>query len=337
MAAALESPEVYGYTFGGIDEEAAEVLRSDDAVLREAFNLRQGPLELADPAARDRAMEQRTELLDVLLRLHRVGHRQNAGYARRPLTSTEVQVAMSALNRLRLTVQLPMEEIALYCERKAIEDGEGAIHSIDPLQLRHILSAHRRTSRERLGEDVIAALKSAATSGRKDAIAAWFKAARSRPLVPADLGQISRCVLLELSRTGAAGLASLAQEIAMHDLRAYSELGWESARSFLSLVARLQPSQCAVLDVYHSRSELEEAVATYRWLDEVEVTKAWQAKLEKFQEKTLEDTRRAVVAAGERAQQVRAVEPAVAVVRSAPRRANLFLRALGWNSSSTTA
>ncbi|HEU5079038.1 MAG TPA: hypothetical protein VFT72_07480 [Opitutaceae bacterium] len=332
VTAAQESPEVYGYAFGEIDTDVLAVLRNDDAAIREAFNLRHGPVELTDPAARAAELSARAELFEVLVRLHRVAHRLNQGLERRPLASSEVVTAMATLARLRFTCHLPLEEIALYCERKAIEDGETVLHTIDPLQIRHILTAHRRISRERLGEDVIAALKTATISGNAEKIRAWFKTERSRPSVNAELGQIARSVLAEAARVNATGLAALAQEIAIHEIAQFSELGWESARAFFSLSAQMFAAKQSALDVYMTRDEIQEAIVTREWLGDTAALQHFKTRLGLAQANKLEELRRAMASAAERRSQPAASVASVVVAQTAHRRPHFLLRAIGWNA-----
>lgn len=332
VSAAQESPELYGYSFGEIDSAVLETLRNDDTALREAFNSRHGAIELSDASARVSELNARTELFDVLIRLHRVGHRLNQGLERRAISSADVITVMATLTRLRFTCQLPLEEIALYCERKAIEDGETILHTIDPLQLRHILAAHRRISRERLGEDVIALLKNAAIAGNSEKIRSWFKTERSRPSANLELGQIARSVLLEVAKVNATGLAALAQEIAIHEAAQFSELGWETARAFASLVARLCGPKQSGLEVYLMRDEVQEAISAREWLGDTAGLQYFRNRLGLLQTGKLDELRRAVVSAAERRSQP-AVNAPIVVARAAHRRPHFILRAIGWNAN----
>ena len=100
VSAAQESPELYGYSFGEIDAAVLETLRNDDTAIREAFNSRHGAIELTDASARVSELSARTELIDILIRLHRVGHRLNQGLERRAISTADVITVMATLTRL---------------------------------------------------------------------------------------------------------------------------------------------------------------------------------------------------------------------------------------------
>ncbi len=280
----------------GRESRATLLLRHDDSIIREVFNMRLGALDLMG-TVRAAELSKRATSLNLIYRLYALGRSQTPVELRRGLQSSEMEMVMSSIQRLALMGLTSVENLVAYCESNAGRDEDLLAHVMDPFQLRYLLSYASEATRQRVGTEPLDTLKIACQRQDDAAVRSWFQAIqRTMKPLPHDLPQLMRSVLLELWQKGTGSLGALAQEIAVIDTQLFSELGWETTRAFCAQLRRVTGPGCEALDGYLTDEDIDSALSISEELHQDDLVAHFRKLASSYNTVTHREVRRNIIA-----------------------------------------
>jgi hypothetical protein len=276
--------------------QVENILRSDEAVIRHVFNTRYTALEFMDRAAKAAEIAKRELLLSAVYRMYACSAARLPVDLRRSLHALEVENVLSTLVRLTVTSRISIEAAIQFCEERAAVDDDLLAHVMDPLQQRYLFCYHSPAVAEQMGQERLDTLRRVCRMADRAGLHAWFE-----ELVPhlsilsREAPQFLRSVLLDVWRMSGGDMAGLAFEIAVLDARLFGEMGWESTRTFCSLLRRITSPGCEVLDPFLNDEEVDCALLVSEALHQDELITHFRKLTSSFNTKQQRDLHRAVL------------------------------------------
>lgn len=303
-----------------------ELLRRNDIVIREAFNERHAAIPAAETFDREKEIAARAALLTFIYDVYYVGWRLAPPQARSELRAADVVALLVTLRRLSLSCRFDYAELATHCERAALLEALPRAHIDDPLQARHVLTFHP----EELFSNTVAALQEACAQGDRVAIRQWFQDwQKTNGCIPKAATQLLRSIVWNLAKEGSPHVALVAFELAAVDTRVSEEIGWQAAREFCSLMARVfRERYLWDLEPYLEADEISAAILACERVGDRTGASRLRALAEAHHPKSRADLRRSVDAAA--LKYAAREQPRVAAPERLPRtRPHFLLRAFG--------
>lgn len=268
----------------------------DEAVIREAFNVRCGEINLLDEAAREAQLDKREALIGLIYRLYAVSRERTPEEVRRALRPVDVEALISSTQRLSLMGNPDLRSLTEECERRGREDDDVLAHVMDPFQLRYILAYHSEATRGQIGNERLNTIKTACRQGNVAGVREWFQGLiRDTQYMALDTPQALRNVLLELWKEGEADLGVFAYETAVLDTQLFADLGWESTRAFCAQLRRITGPCCEALDAFLTDEDIDHALTIAQELRQPDLVNHFRKLATTYSAKSHRDLRRNVM------------------------------------------